>query len=552
MSRHGFTHRLALHVATAQRKMSSLPPLLPRLQECRLNTPRLHGDPKRANRWLNVEPLRVFRLKYLSIASCAALSLALCLSSGAANAQSLERLIERLDRLEQESRQLRREIDEIKAERTAGDKARTKSAGKAPEGEAAGYVRIDSDYGYEILDPTTDINRKQRLILDRKREGTLAPDSVHVHGAVTAVANYQFSNRADKFGYLMRHPTASNQVGKEVSEATIHSAQLGFTATLGDWIAGHAVMLFDPEQSFGEGTNTDLERNQVQVRRAYALFGNLDRSPLFASLGKMAVPFGLTDTVNPFTASTVWHAFGGLANGVSVGYASEGLNLTAMGIQGGSQFRAVNAPVEGTNVPSRVNNFAGDANYAFRLGRHGKFLVGGSYLHGSAYCQDFPITHFMPCRDNNPAFDVYVKLLHGDLTLKGEFARTIDEWPGTFNPGMPEFEASKVTSFDAGARYRLDLDHGPVDLSAEFSRFVAGPEGAPWEKQDQFVVGAAWFVRPSVKLFAEYIRVDGFAPLNFMSGGSIRDEDGNVMPDRTISDASARADVFLVGVNAAF
>ena len=32
----------------------------------------------------------------------------------------------------------------------------------------------------------------------------------------------------------------------------------------------------------------------------------------------------------------------------------------------------------------------------------------------------------------------------------------------------------------------------------------------------------------------------------------VRDEDGNVMPDRTISDASARADVFLVGVNAAF
>ena len=479
-------------------------------------------------------------------------ALALCLSFGTANAQSLERLIERLDRLEQENRQLRREIDELKAVPTAGHKAWTKSAGKTPEGQAAGYIRIDPDFGYEILDPTTGINHKQRLILDRKRDGTLAPDSVHVQGAVTAIANYQTSNRADKFGYLMRHPTAGNQVGKEVSEATIHSAQLGFTAMLGDWVTGHAVMLFDPEQSFGEGTNTDLERNQVQVRRAYVLFGNLDRSPFFASLGKMAVPFGLTDTVNPFTASTVWHAFGGLANGVTVGYASEGLNVSTMGIQGGSQFRAANAPVEGTNVPSRVNNFAVDANYAFRLGRHGEFLVGGSYLHGSAYCQDFPIAHFMPCQDNNPAFDAYVKLLHGDLTLKAEVARTIDEWPGTFNPGMPEFKASKVTSFDAGARYRLDLDHGHVDLSAEFSRFVAGADGAPWEKQDQFVVGTAWFVRPSVKLFAEYIRVHGFAPLNFMSGGSIRDEDGNVIPDRTISDVSARADVFLVGVNAAF
>ena len=480
------------------------------------------------------------------------LALALCLSPGPASAQSLESLIERLERLEQDNRQLRSELDELKAERTAGHETGAGPAGTASEGGSGGFVRVDTAYGYAILDPTTDINRKQRLILDRKREGTLTPDSVHVHGAVTAVANYQFSNRADKFGYLMRHPTAANQVGKEVSEATIHSARLGFTAMAGDWIAGHAVMLFDPEQSFGKGTNTDLERNQVQVRRAYVLFGNLDRSPVFASLGKMAVPFGLTDTVNPFTASTVWHAFGGLANGASVGYAGDWLNLTAMGIQGGSQFRAANTPVKGTNVPGRVNNFALDGNYAFRLGRNGTLLVGGSYLHGSAYCQDFPVAHFMPCRDNNPAFDVYARLVHGDLTLKGEFARSLDAWPGTFNPGMPEFAASDVTSFDIGARYRLDVDPGAVDLSAEFSRFTAGPEGAPWERQDQFVVGAAWLVRPSVKLFAEFIRVDGFAPLNFISGGSIRDEDGNVMPDRTISDASTRSNVFLVGATAAF
>ena len=223
-----------------------------------------------------------------------------------------------------------------------------------------------------------------------------------------------------------------------------------------------------------------------------------------------------------------------------------------MGIQGGSQFRAANTPVRGTNVPSRVNNFAVDANYAFRWSRDATFLLGGSYLHGSAHCQDFPITHFEPCRDNNPAFNVYGRHVHGNLTFAGELAGTTDVWPGTFNPGIPEFPASKVVAFSVGAKYRLDIDHGPVDFSAEFGRFEAGPDGAPWEKQDQFIVGAAWFVRPSVKLFAEYVRVDGFAPLNFLSGGSIKDEDGNVLPDRTISDAGARSDVFLVGVNLAF
>ena len=489
------------------------------------------------------------RRRHLPRVSSVVLATALALVTDASEADSLEHVIERLERLEQENLDLRKEVEALKAARR---ETPPQGATPASESPVAPFLRVDPEYGYAILDPTTDINRKQRVILEHKRDGTLAPDTLHLHGAVTAIANVQSSNRDDKFAYLMRHPTAANQVGSTVSEATIHSAQLGFTGTLGDWLIGHGEMLFDPEQSFGKGTNTDIDRNQVQMRRAYVLLGDLTRSPLYASLGKMAVPFGLTDTVNPFTASTVWHAFGALANGVTVGYAREGLNLSVMGVQGGAQFRAANTPVEETAVPSRLNNFAADLHYDFALGAGGSLLLGGSYIRGTAYCQDFPVQHFLPCRDNNPAFDVYGMLVFDDWTFKGELARTTDEWPGTFNPDMPQFRASRVTSFDVGARRRFHTGRGPVDLSAEFSRFVAGPDGAPWERQDQIMLGAAWFVRPSAKLFLEYIRVNGFAPLNFISGGSVRDEMGEVIPDRTISDASARSDVIMLGVNVAF
>ncbi len=468
-----------------------------------------------------------------------------------AHADVLDSLMLRLDRLEEENRQLRHEIEALKAEMYERGEAESVDP---PSGDrsSARLLRIDSRTGYELLDPTSRINRKQRLLLELRRDGTLLPDGVSVHGAVTAVGDYQTSNRDGKFGYLMRHPTARNQVGNEVSEAAIHSVQLGFTALLGDWITGHAQILYDPEQSFGSGTNTSIERNQLQMRHAHILIGNFDRLPVYASLGKMPVPFGLTDTVNPFTASTGWHAFGGLANGATLSYAKDGLSLSLMGVQGGAQFRAANTPVERTGVPSKLNNLAVDASYEFGLGSRGTLLLGGSYLRGSAYCQDFPVQHYLPCRDNNPAFDLYARLVAGELTLKGEFARTLDEWPGTFNPAIPQFPASDVTSFDVGLKYRLDLDYGPLDLSAEFSRFVAGPDGAPWERQDQIVLGTAWFAEPSVKLFTEYIHVDGFVPLNFISGGSIRDDRGELIPDRTISEAAARSDIFLVGVNAAF
>ena len=46
-------------------------------------------------------------------------------------------------------------------------------------------------------------------------------------------------------------------------------------------------------------------------------------------------------------------------------------------------------------------------------------------------------------------------------------------------------------------------------------------------------------------MFAEYIRTDGYAPLNFISGGNLGD-------GLTHSSSSAVSDIFLAGFNAAF
>jgi hypothetical protein len=59
------------------------------------------------------------------------------------------------------------------------------------------------------------------------------------------------------------------------------------------------------------------------------------------------------------------------------------------------------------------------------------------------------------------------------------------------------------------------------------------------------VLGLTSFIVPSAKLFAEYIRTQGYAPLNFISGGNLGD-------GVTHSSSSAHSDIFLVGFNAAF
>lgn len=486
--------------------------------------------------------------------------------------KNLAEILQRLERLEAENRAYKARLEELerglasstpkhtsppsntvaKGPADTGRKVATGTVTEIPTDTASdgntGFVRFDHDYAYEMLDPTTDINSKQLSLLERKRDGKIEENAVYFGGAITAIADFWDSNRDSKFGYLMRHPTAGNQVGKTVSEAVIHSAQLNFTASLGDWVSAYGELLYDPEQSFGQGTNTALTRNQIQLRRGYVLFGNLAKLPLYGAIGKMSTPFGLTDTVNPFTASTNWHAFGGLAYGALLGFNKDGLHIRAEAVQGGAQFRAANTPVAGTNVPSKLNNYVLDANYTFGFGDGANdVMFGGSYERGSTYCQAFPVVHFQPCEKANPAWAVYGRVHLGKFTLQSEFNRTTKVWPGTFNPSPPldVFAAHKVSSLSLGGKYTTRFAGKRTDFSLGFSTFVAGPQGSPWRRQNQWVLGSAIFLSDSVKLFGEGLLVEGYSPLNFISGG-------NLAPGETQSDSSAESLGIILGVNAAF
>lgn len=353
---------------------------------------------------------------------------------------------------------------------------------EASASNESGFLRLNSALSYQMLEHNQNL-RKVPILLNSLKNGELEAGNLYVGASVVAIADYQKSNTDSKFAYLMRHPTSSNEIGESVSEAVLHSVQLSLTAPINSWLTGYTEMLYDPEQSFGAGTITALDRNQIQLRKAYILVGDLNKFPVYLALGKMDGPYGQTNSVSPFTNSTMWHAFGTLGFGALVGFNSGGFDASFMAVQGGAQFRALNAPVEGTSVPSRLNNFIADANYTLSLGGNSSFTFGGSYVHGTNYCQDWPIAHFQPCDDTNPASSFYGRLNVGkNLTLKGAFSKTKNVWPGTHNPNAPldQYDASKVSSLDAGARYVFNPNSSVVyALSGEFSSFVAGADGAP-------------------------------------------------------------------------
>ena len=131
------------------------------------------------------------------------------------------------------------------------------------------------------------------------------------------------------------------------------------------------------------------------------------------------------------------------------------------------------------------------------------------------------------------------------MSKKTEFAKTQDVWQGTFNPTMPQFAAAKVTSLDLGVSYAATFAGRPLNYSFELSQFDAGPSDAPWERQDQWVLGAAYYPVDSAKLFTEVIRTRGYAPLNFISGGNLGDG-----VSWSVNDASST--ILMLGTNIAF
>lgn len=385
-------------------------------------------------------------------------------------------------------------------------------------------VGLNSDLSGKMMDPSHYI-RKSSLLLDEKKAGNIRDRQLVLGASIIGLMDYQKSNMDDKFGYLMRHPTSNNQIGNTVTEAVLHSFQVGVTASVNNWISMYGEILYDPQQSFGPGTITALTRNQLQLRKGMIIFGDLSKFPLYGAIGKMDTPFGDMGTVSPFTNTSSWHAFAGLSFGAELGYKRAGLHASVMAIQGGSQFRAAHTGVNGTNVPSRLNNFAADVNYTFPVLGHSSIQFGGSYMLGSAYCTGFPITHFGEPVRNNPAYSAYTNVHFADRVLfKAGFSKTFDTWPGSYNPNPPlnQYYESKVSSLNAGVKVNLNPQgQTKFALTAEYSDFRTGPEGSPWERQNQKILGFETKVVESSILFLEVFSTEGYVPLNFMTGGNM-------------------------------
>ena len=92
------------------------------------------------------------------------------------------------------------------------------------DGNNAASIGLNSEFSYKMMEQNQNL-RKTTILLEERKRGELRNRSFTIGGSLISIFDYQKSNTANKFGYLMRHPTSNNQIGKEVSEMVIHSFQ---------------------------------------------------------------------------------------------------------------------------------------------------------------------------------------------------------------------------------------------------------------------------------------------------------------------------------------
>ena len=170
-------------------------------------------------------------MKRLFVWSLAALSCSISVPALAASEPGdVKALLERLERLEAANAELKAEVRDLQVKaapkpvmegeaQVTQAPTSTTSLSAEPQRAArnSSVVGINPQYGYVILDHAEGVNQRQLIQLRARRDGKLT-DTVTLSGAVTVIANAQFSNRADKFGYLMRHPTPNNQRTKATQD----------------------------------------------------------------------------------------------------------------------------------------------------------------------------------------------------------------------------------------------------------------------------------------------------------------------------------------------
>lgn len=400
-----------------------------------------------------------------------------------------------------------------------------------------GYVRTNAKHTEKMLDWQENTTGKSITLLVNKANGTLAPNSLTIGGGIKGAFMWQKTSDPGKFPILSRFPDFSPGTDTEAGVFAINNAALAFTGTFGDWTSFY----LQPEYSETEFSTT---QSDFQLRKAFVVFGNLQKTSFYAAFGRKTIDFGNFDGYNAFTQTEGQHYFWAQSDQpvLELGYYNiyNGLKISATAFSGGRQLRTAYAGEE-----NNIGNYAASIEKEFRFRNGGAFTVGTSYLHDTIYRNNFtahtfglintlpPPANFIEYR--NSAVDAFAEYNSPFFDAMVEYTTTLEPWAAAIpqdaagNVDPAYLDTSGNILFDqnlevlvAQARIKPMLPNGRrMAIAAVGSWGKIGDDfvgtsltGQPttWEKNQQHALSVEYPISDYLEFGAEYVYNKGFIP----------------------------------------
>ena len=400
-------------------------------------------------------------------------------------------------------------------------------------------VRTNALHSRDMLDWQESVTGKTMTLLANRANGTLAPNSLYLGGGFQGGLKYQKTSVDGQFPLLSRFPFFSDRTDDEAGVFAVDHAALSFTSTFGDWTT------FYLQTEYSE-TEYGRDQDEFQLRKAFVVFGNLDKSPFYAAFGRKTIDFGNFDSYNAFTPNEGQHFFHAVSDQpvFELGFYSKGWKITGSAFSAGRQLRVALAGED-----NNIGNYAFNAEKEFLLGGDKAFTVGGGYLHDTIYRDNWtahtfqgrtngtPPANFIEYR--NSAVNAFAEYNSDLLDVMVEYTTTLEPWAAAIpqdptGTPLPQYLVDPLGSttdrsninFDqnldvlvAQARIKPMLPNGKrmaIAASGSWGTISDGfgnpAFGTSFEKNQQHAVSVEYPVTDYIDFGAEYVYNKGFIP----------------------------------------
>jgi len=191
-------------------------------------------------------------------------------------------------------------------------------------------VRTNALHTRDMLDWQENTTGRTLTLLANRANGTLKPNSVYLGAGFQGGLKWQTTDVPGQFPLLSRFPFFSDRTDRQAGVFAIDNAALAFTSTFGDW----TTIYLQPEYS---ETEYGRDQDEFQLRKAFVVFGNLEKTPFYAAFGRKTIDFGNFDSYNAFTHNEGAHYFHAVSDQpvLEAGFYSNGFKATASAFSAG-------------------------------------------------------------------------------------------------------------------------------------------------------------------------------------------------------------------------